>query len=98
MRTLGRARLTITASASCMSNFQSINDPRKQNKIRYRHDYGKQLAFLLHDQRRDAAINTPLMNGKRNQSQFEESRLGNLDARNQINFLSEGIASIILSH
>ena len=47
-------------------------------KIRYRHDDGKQLAFLLHDQRRDAVINTPLMNSKLNGFEI------NLNLRNHV--------------
>ena len=35
-------------------------------KVRHRHDDGKQLLFLLHDQRRDAVIDIPLMSSKLN--------------------------------
>ena len=35
-----------------------------EKKTRHRHDDGKQHAFLLHAQRRDAATNTPLMSSK----------------------------------
>ena len=55
MRTLGFARLTIAASVPF-----AINQWSKKTARRSDIDDGKQLPFLLHDQRKDAVINTPL--------------------------------------
>ena len=56
MRTLGSARLTIAASVPFAINQWSKKTARRSDTV----DDGKQLPFLLHDQRKDAVINTPL--------------------------------------
>ena len=69
VRTLGRARLTIAASAPCMVNLESIIDPRKRKEDPMPSENNLFFFCMIKEETR---LSTPHWEWFWNQSQFEE--------------------------